>query len=247
LINRPYVKGFWDFLERMMVPRLRYAYTVCDSIARIYSKKYNVPFRVVRNFPPAGFFGNNSNGQENDSSRMILYQGALNVGRGLPQAILAMKFIKDARLVIAGDGNIKATLEKLVEDEDLHSKVKFLGRLPVRELAGITPLAAAGLSIEEDMGLNYRYALPNKLFDYIQARVPVIVTDLPEMSAVVDRYKVGEVITSLRPENLAGVMENMLNDKEKRRVWKQNLEIAAGELTWENEEKTLKEIFQPFL
>ncbi|HKI87659.1 MAG TPA: glycosyltransferase, partial [Draconibacterium sp.] len=157
------------------------------------------------------------------------------------------KNIKNARLIIAGDGDIKTQLEKLVEDENLQNKVEFTGRLPMEELAKLTPQADLGLSIEENIGLNYRFALPNKLFDYILAQVPVLVTDLPEMAAIVIQYKIGEITASLEPEKLAEKITEALNNQEKRKNWKQNLETAAKELTWEKEEKVLREIFTEFL
>jgi len=95
--------------------------------------------------------------------------------------------------------------------------------------------------------LNYRYALPNKLFDYIQARVPVLVTDLPEMAALVKHYRIGAITDTLEPEALAAKMNEMLLNETRRDNWKKNLETAAQELTWENEKDTLVQVFQRFL
>lgn len=245
LIGRPRVKQIWEWLERRIVPKLKFTFTVCDSIAKIYTEKYCVPFRVVRNVPMAGTTsGKKENGK---TEKMILYQGAVNVGRGLEQAIHAMHFVENARLVIAGGGDIKTYLEKLVEKENLSAKVTFTGRLPLEELVQLTPQADLGLSIEEDLGLNYRFALPNKLFDYIQAQVPVLTTNLPEMAALVSRYQIGEITSSLEPAHLAKKINDMLSNETKRSVWKKNLETAARELTWENEEKILQELFISFI
>jgi glycosyltransferase involved in cell wall biosynthesis len=247
LVHRPQVKKIWELLERKMVPKLKHAYTVCDSIAQIYSEKYGVPFRVVRNVPVASKLKAKEKTVTKSAEKIILYQGAVNVGRGLEQAIRAMKFVQNARLVVAGDGDIRQQLEQLTESEGLKNKVQFLGRLSIKDLAKLTPQAHLGLSIEEDLGLNYRYALPNKLFDYIQAKVPVLVTNLPEMAAIVRKYKIGEVTDSLEPKLLANIFSEMLTDKNRRRIWEQNLELAAGELIWENEKKILQEIFYPFI
>ena len=247
LVTRPEVQKIWEWLEKRMLPKVEYAYTVCDSIATIYREKYGILFHVVRNVPFAkqsksGFAANSEK-----KKKTVLYQGAINVHRGLEQAILAMKHLGDVRLLIAGDGDIKPQLEQLVQHEKLGDKVEFLGRLPIRELAQITPTADLGLSIEEDIGLNYRYALPNKLFDYIQAEVPVLVTNLPEMAAIVNYYQIGEITDSLEPEKLAGKINSALFDEPKRQKWKSNLSVAAAELTWEKEEKKLSGIFAPFL
>ena len=245
LIHRPGVKDIWERMEQKMLPHIKHAYTVCESIAKVYTGKYGTPFQVVRNVPQANLFKRAE--QKQRTEKIILYQGAVNIGRGLEQAILAMKYISDAKLIIAGDGDIKTQIEKLAETENLQNKVEFTGRLPLEDLTKLTLQADLGLSIEEDLGLNYRFALPNKLFDYIQAQVPVLVTNLPEMATIVKKYNVGEVTSFLEPIKLAEKITEALNNREKRNVWKQNLETAARELTWENEEKVLQKIFAEFL
>ena len=244
LVNRPKVKRVWEWLEGKMVPKIKNAYTVCNSIADVYKNKYGTKFKVVRNLPnltksPVEI--------KVHTQKIVLYQGAVNIGRGLEQAILAMKDIETAKLLIAGDGDIKQQLEELVDRENLANRVEFVGRLSIGELAGLTPQADLGLSIEEDLGLNYRFALPNKLFDYIQAQVPVLVTNLPEMVAVVNKFKVGEITATLNPIDLAEKIKTALFDTEKRKVWKRNLKLAAKQLTWENEETIIREIFTQFL
>jgi glycosyltransferase involved in cell wall biosynthesis len=245
LIDRPIVKKVWEWLESKMLPNIKTAYTVCNSIAEIYSEKYDTPFKVVRNIPVSSknsFKKNNENAE-----KIILYQGAVNIGRGLKQAILAMKYVDNAKLVVAGDGDIKAELEDFAINENLQNKVEFVGRLTIEELIKLTPQADLGLSIEEDLGLNYRFALPNKLFDYIQAQVPVLITNLPEMAAIVNKYKIGEITDSLEPRYLSGKITDALHNIEKRNLWNANLVAAAKELTWENEEKVIHEIFKKFL
>ncbi|QGY42993.1 glycosyltransferase [Maribellus comscasis] len=245
LINRPQIQKIWKQLEQKIVPKIKYAYTVCNSIAQIYSEKYGTAFKVVRNVPFAGSVSANS--LKGNNGKTVLYQGAVNVGRGLKQAILAMEEMEGVKLIIAGDGDIKPELEKLVREKKLENKIQFTGRLSIEELSKITPQADLGLSIEEDMGLNYRFALPNKLFDYIQAQVPVLVSDLPEMAAIVKQYKIGEITSSLEPEFLAKKIKKVLFDKDAEKVRRKNLTTAAKELTWEKEEKVLHDIFKNFL
>ena len=97
------------------------------------------------------------------------------------------------------------------------------------------------------MGLNYYYALPNKLFDYIQARIPVLVSDFPEMAKIVNDYGIGLTVNTSDPVRLASVFKEMLENDGKRRLWKQNLEKAAEKLCWEKEEKRLLEIYSEII
>lgn len=245
LIGRPRVKRIWEWLEKKMLPNLTHCYTVCDSIAKVYNKKYGTSFQVVRNIPISKI--TTEVAEKENQQKIILYQGAVNIGRGLEQAIKAMHFIENTQLVIAGDGDIKEQLEELVRTEKLDNKVRFTGRLSIEELAKLTPTADLGLSIEEDLGLNYRFALPNKLFDYIRAGVPVLASNLPEMKAIVEKYKIGAISNSHDAKKLAESINDALNNSDKRKTWKANLVRASKELTWENEEKVLKGVFAAFL
>jgi glycosyltransferase involved in cell wall biosynthesis len=135
----------------------------------------------------------------------------------------------------------------MVVELKLEEKVKFLGRLPISQLHEVTSRADLGISLEEDLGLNYRFALPNKLFDYIQAGVPVLVSNLPEMKRVVEHYQVGLIAETHQRKELASLFHLALFDEVKRQCWIKNLPHAAAELCWENEEKILADLYQSFL
>jgi glycosyltransferase involved in cell wall biosynthesis len=158
-----------------------------------------------------------------------------------------MQYLEEAELWLVGDGDLTAQLKELVVEMKLESKVKFLGRLPLHQLHEVTRQADLGISLEEDLGLNYRFALPNKLFDYIQARVPVLVSNLPEMRHIVEHYQIGAIAETHQRKELAGLMKVALFDQEKRQTWKLNLPLAAAELCWQNEEKILRDIYFPYM
>jgi glycosyltransferase involved in cell wall biosynthesis len=246
LINRPRVQRVWLWLEKVLVPKVSAAYTVCQSIADIYSQQYNIPFGVVRNVPqPIQYPENLDKTLINDSRPAIIYQGALNLGRGLESAIRAMQYIPEAQLIIAGSGDKEKELHELAT-EISPQNIQFSGRLSLEELSVITMQASLGISLEEDMGLNYRYALPNKLFDYIQAQIPVVVSNLPEMKNVVEKYQIGLIAGSHDPEHLAGLFRQALFDESLRETWKDGLTTAARELNWNHERKVIEEIFKMF-
>jgi glycosyltransferase involved in cell wall biosynthesis len=249
LIGRQVVQAIWKRIEKLLVPRVDAAYTVCDSIAEVYSDLYKVDFKIVRNLPVCSqtLVYRNEIDPATDSPKIILYQGALNLGRGIEAAIRAMQYLDGVELWLAGDGDLTDQLKKLVAESGLESKVKFLGRLPLDELSLITSQADLGISLEEDLGLNYRFALPNKLFDYIQAGVPVLVSNLPEMRRIVEQYQIGAIAETHQRKELAEIFKSVLNDQERLTFWKQNLLLAAKELCWENEEKVLIEIYSRYI
>lgn len=246
LVNRPKVQAIWKRIERLLLPKVKQGITVCDSIAGLYQNEYGVAFRVVRNLPlriPNATVPPKKKIDPN-GQKVILYQGALNLGRGLEHAIRAMQYIEQAQLWLAGDGDLTAELQTLAQQLNLGDQVKFLGRIPLHELPDLTAQADLGLSIEEDLGLNYRFALPNKLFDYIQQHVPVLVSNLPEMKKVVENYRIGLVLDSHEPHNMARQFEQALCDTDLRNRWLSNLPRAAEELCWECEQPVLDEIFR---
>ena len=248
LLGRPVVRAIWKWLERMMVPKVNAAYTVSESIAEVYRELYKVDFKVVRNLPVCAQREKTVHREkESGKPKIILYQGAMNLGRGIESAIRAMQFLDGAELWLAGDGDITSRLQEMVYEQDLDKKVKFIGRLPLHNLQEVTWQADLGISLEEDLGLNYRFALPNKLFDYIQAGVPVLVSNLPEMKRIVEQYQIGMIAETHQRKELAELMKIALFDQEKRIIWMKNMPLAAAELCWENEEKILRDIYLPYL
>ena len=108
-------------------------------------------------------------------------------------------------------------------------------------------MADIGLSIEKDVSLNYHYCLPNKFLDYIQARVPVLVSPLPEMQAIVEKYGIGEMIESHDPAYLAEKFGSMLGNMEASSKYHENMVKAAADLCWENEAPELMKIYQSYV
>jgi len=238
LITRKRVQAIWKKIEGYFVPRLEHAVTVSYPIAEIYRRLYGTRFRVVRNVPVKAEMERYKQAamEAEPGKQLIIYQGSLNVGRGLELIIEAMQYVDDAVFIVAGTGDIDRELRRMVEKKNLVEKVHFKGRLLPDQLFPITKSCDLGISFEEDRGLNYRYALPNKLFDYIQCRVPVLCSALPEMARIIRTYGVGIATEERDPKKLAGIIRYMLEERSNG-VWKDALDLAAGELCWENESK----------
>ncbi len=237
LIHRKRVQKIWKRIEGFYLPRIKHAVTVSYPIAEIYRRLYGTRFSVVRNVPFRVHLQSQSNFRERSGysdKSIIIYQGALNVGRGLELMIDTMLYLDQVIFVVAGTGDIEQELLQRVEKLGLNDRIDFTGRLLPEELAPITMSADLGISLEEDLGRNYRYALPNKLFDYIQCRIPVLCSDLPEMKRIVETYGVGVASGEREPEKLAGMIRYMLEERSKG-AWRDALDRAAEQLCWENE------------
>lgn len=250
LNGRPFPSRIWKHIEDWIFPKLKAVYAVNESIANIYKNEYGGKIDVIRNVP-FEFLGkiqkNHSLLPVPQDAKIILYQGSVNVDRGLEEAIAAMKFVKtNVRLVIVGNGDVWMKLKQLSVQEKVTGKVIFTGEIPFQDLFQYTQLADIGLSIEKDVSINYHYCLPNKFLDYIQARVPVLISPLPEMQAIVEKYAIGEIIENHDPETLAGKFDSMLSDEDKLLFYKSNLEKAAADLCWEKEEQILVNIFSRY-
>ncbi len=243
LVNREFPKKVWKLLESRILPRLKYAYTVSESIAKTYKKLYGIEMKVVRNVPFKVSTGLKDEFIKN-GTKQILYQGSLNIGRGLEHMIDAMEFLDNAKLHIVGDGDITEKLKERIIKKGVADKVELMGRIPFDELPSITNKADLGIALEENIGLNYYYALPNKLFDYIQAGIPVLVSPFPEMQKIVNKYEIGTVYDHKTPEALAEKIKEVFKLKNRYNKWKENTFKAAEELCWENEKVILKEIYK---
>jgi glycosyltransferase involved in cell wall biosynthesis len=250
LIHRKLVQRVWKMLERSIVPRLKHMITVNDSLADIFRHLYHVEVTVIRNVPFRKEYVMEKNRAQLDlpnDKKLIVLQGAgINIQRGAEEAILAMKYLEGALLLIIGGGDKVEDLKKMAEDEKLSEKVRFIGKLPYDELYRYTVHADIGLTIDKDTNINYRFSLPNKLFDYIQARVPVLASNLPEITRIVNGYKIGAIIPDHDPQHIAGMMKRMLEDTAQIAVWKENLKFAASELCWENEKQAMIKVYRPY-
>ncbi|MEG0930445.1 glycosyltransferase [Algoriella sp.] len=248
LNNRPKTKKVWKTLERFLIPKVKHFYTVSDGYANWFKKEYGANPAVIRNVPNQTKLNDKQDfiffhlPPNPTNEKIVMYQGAINMSRGIDKMIEAFLHIDNCQFWIAGDGPKKTEYEQMVRDLNLTNRIHFLGNIPPKTLKTITPLAEIGMSMEEDLGLSYRYALPNKLFDFMQAGIPILGTNLPEIKKTIEEYKVGKVIDNHNPKHIAEKLQEILNEGKK--AYKTNLQEAAKELCWENEENKLKTIFE---
>jgi glycosyltransferase involved in cell wall biosynthesis len=248
LVSRKRVQAFWKKIEQIIFPKLKYVYTVNESIATIYFSEYGVKPAVVRNFPvwvdSAPALKSKKELNLPLEKKIILYQGAVNIDRGLPEAIDAMQYIAHAVLVIIGEGDSLNALNERVANSTVGDKVLFLNRIPLEQLKYYTLHADIGISLEKESNDNYRYALPNKIFDYIHAGVPVLASPLIELKKIFSQYEMGLMIENHSPQHIAAKINFMLGNESEQAKWKKNCLAAAKEFCWQKEENVLNNLVQ---
>ncbi|MFC6266863.1 glycosyltransferase [Frigoriflavimonas asaccharolytica] len=238
-IQGRFTQKIWRLLERKYLPKIKYMMTESESYSEWFQEKYQIKPIVVRNIPKRIIddivFPENR-------PKVILYQGVINQSRGLPQAIEAMKYLENVVFKIIGDGPKRKEFEGLVLSKNLEKKVQFLGQMLPEDMRKVTKTADVGLSLEENGGVSYLYSLPNKVSDYIQAKVPLVMINFPEMMRIKNEFNVGEIVENHEPKNIAEKIETVL--KNGRKYYKLDLENAGKKLCWEEEELKIKELFE---
>lgn len=250
LVGRPRVQKVWKRIEGFVVPRLKEMITVCDSIADLFQEKYGVKCHVVRNIPPRKALPpKGDKGVLNlpgDKHLLILQGSGINIQRGAEELVESMCYLDDCFLMIIGGGDVLPVLKQMVVEWQIEDRVRFLPRMPYADMMAYTQLAELGFVLDKDTNLNYRYCLPNKLFDFIQAGVPIVASNLVEVGKIIRKYDIGLFIPDHDPKSIAATIRKGLDDHESRAHWQSGLAQAAQDLCWENEQQTLIEIYKHY-
>lgn len=250
LVDRPRVQRVWKRIEGFVVPRLKEMITVCDSIAALFEEKYKVKCHVVRNIPPKAALppkGDKTVLNLPDDKHLLVLQGSgINIQRGAEELVEAMQYLDDCFLMVIGGGDVLPTLKQMSKDMHIEDRIRFLPRMPYQQMMAYTQLAELGFVLDKDTNLNYRYCLPNKLFDFIQAGVPIVASNLVEVGKIIKKYNIGLFIPDHDPRSIAATIREGLDNAAQRSEWQQGLSNAAGDLCWEKESQVLMEIYAHF-
>jgi glycosyltransferase involved in cell wall biosynthesis len=240
VITRPTIQRIWMRIEKKTVPKFQWGYTVSESIAEEFNRRYGVGYKTIRNVPALQRL---ETAAPAPKEKFILYQGAVNEARGLEWLVPAMQWV-NARLVICGDGNFMPSLKKLIADHRLEDKIELKGMLPPAELNKVAAQAYIGVAVPEKQGLNQWLALPNKLFDYIHAELPQVTVDYPEYQRINNQFEVAVLLHDISPQRIAEALNNLLSDDVLYERLKANCRKAKSVFNWQQEEKKLLAFYQ---
>lgn len=249
LSGRPLERTIWGAVERTFVRKADFVITVCDSIADVLRKRYGIPRpRVVRNLPRFRRAPRTDALRKwlgiPDEEPILVYQGVLQRGRGLFVAMEALRRLKRGVLVFLGDGVLRDEVRGYAVRAGIEDRIFLPGWVPLEKLPIYTASADMGLCMIEKLGYSYYVSLPNKLFQYMMAGIPVLASDFPEIGKVVREAGVGLLADPSDPEDIAVKAQMLLEDKD---LWEQcskNAEKAAEVYNWEREKGRLVEVYQ---
>jgi glycosyltransferase involved in cell wall biosynthesis len=251
LENRHTVRNIWKRIEKRIFPKLSLIITVNNSIADLYEKEYGKKLLVIRNIPMKKSHTAQKTKEElgmPEDKKIIVLQGSgINIERGAEEAVMAMEFVNNAVLFIIGGGDVIPTLKYLAEKLELTEKVKFIPKQTPDMLYNYTCQADLGITLDKDTNINYRFSLPNKLFDYIHAGVPILASGLVEIQKIIEQYNIGDIIKSHHPLDISSKINEIFKNGEKLELWKKNLIIAQQELSWEREKKVMIKAYDPYI
>jgi len=240
VVARPMIKRAWERVEKFIVPKIKHAYTVSEGYAELFEKKYGTKFHIIRN---ATVLNENPTTNNKQATKYILYQGAVNVGRGLENLLHAMQQI-NGKLYICGKGDIYSDLRILSKELQLEGKVVFCGYIEPELLREYTHNATVGITFFSNKGLSNHYSLANRFFDYLHAGVPQVAMNYPEYVKFCEEFKVATLIDNLEANTIATAINELLNNENYYSKMRQDSFKAREVYNWQNEEKKLLGIYE---
>lgn len=245
LKDKKLLQSFWSFIEKLFIHKADIVLVTGEMDKDFLIEKYSLTnICLLRNLPLKQKPDRTIDFYEllkiNPAKKILLYQGVVLHGRGLGITFNVLQKSETFVLVILGEGDLLSYYKNLASTMNVSDKVFFLGRINQTELINYTSAAFLGLALIENVSLSYYYALPNKLFEYIMAETPAVVSNLPQMKHIIEKYNVG-LCVDLDNEDLLEKLEQLVTNEHLYKQLKQNCRTAAKELCWENEINNLFE------
>ncbi len=256
-VSRRCLQKLLTIFLRMVIPYCTKVITVSPPIGQELCKRYHLPEVVlVRNIPLHRVVPKSDRLRQylgvSPNACIALYQGALTPERSLDKLICAAKFLEqDMVIVLMGPGSREtvAPLEALIQSEGVADRVKILPAVPYEELLDWTASADIGLIIfSPTYSLSIQMCLPNKLFEYLMAGLPILASSLDAVSDIIKTYDVGQIVPSLAPRDIATAINKMLADRDALALMRRNaLDASKNDLRWEEESRQLIQLYQTML
>ncbi len=235
--------------ERSLIRCADRVITVCDSIGEWLSNRYPAAPKpiIIRNMPDAQFLPDSKEGtlktrlNIDAQELLMLYVGKLTPGRGIEKGFAALEVNNALSFALLGYGDYEYVeyLKERVAKIGIESRVFFCNAVPHKQVSSYIKGADISLVYIEPVCLSYEYALPNKLFESIQAEVPILGIDLVEISRIVRQNDIG--VTFANNDDMLDKLRNINSETIAR--WKERLKLIKAEFSWHSEKSHLIELY----
>lgn len=248
LLNQPIKKWIWKKLEAFLVPKSKGRITVNASIANKLQETYGFPFAVLRNVPQLISVSADSSllpVKAQGKFCLILQGNGINIDRGAEEAIQSLHFLPEqVHLLIVGAGDVFPLLPNIIQNEGLQNRVSLLPRMPYEQMMQLAAACQLGLSLDKNKSGNYLYSLPNKVFDYWMAGIPVLASNLPELRSLIQETGAGMLCKEVNPKEIAQAVLPVLESNSRYAELCLKAKKAAALNCWENEQLALRTVFE---
>jgi glycosyltransferase involved in cell wall biosynthesis len=245
--HKPLVKKTWQTIERFIVPHVHQCITVSQSIADLFFKKYGKVFHVVRNIPVFDPFSGETVKPSSElfpeNELLLILQGSgINIDRGAEELLEAIKQTTFINLLIIGGGDVINQLKEFVDRNNLSKRVSFVPKMDYHKMMQYTRSADVGVTLDKSTNVNYLYSLPNKLFDYIHAGIPVLASPLVEVGQIITDNNLGWVLPEHSVEAMVNCLNYLKNNKKEIEAKAQNCESIKSTFDWNDEALVITDI-----
>ncbi len=235
-------------VEKALMPRASGTITTTVARAKFFARAYGVERPVVLQNRPRRqqVLASNRIRDELGLIRpwpIIVYQGGVQQGRGLERLARVALDVPDAYFVFIGGGRLETSLRSIVAELRLEERVRFIPTVALAELPSYTASADIGVQPIENTCLNHYTTDSNKLFEYVQAGLPVVASDLPEIRRVVRKHDLGLLVPPGDSTALAAALRELVADKSKRQYYAAQSHKASAILSWESQEHELLALY----
>lgn len=237
--GRPWVRMTWHLVQKRHVRKASAVFTVSDPITQHLGRSYSAADPIVlHNVPPRQIINPGPSLRTlvsaPEDAVILLHQGSIQKARGCEVLVEAMQHVRGGVLIFLGGGPLKPDLKALVRRMKLTHCVHFLDPVAPDELLAVTATADVGITLLEDTCLNHRFALPNKLFEYLIAGVPVMASDLPQVAGIVRKFDVGRVVNPAQKQDLVRSLQYVIDHADQRRRWAARTSHVLETYNWES-------------
>jgi len=241
-------------VEGLLARRAAAVITVNPSIAELLQQQYRLstcPTVLMHCQEFANPTHNDILRQEFDippDQRIVIYPGLFTTGRGLEQLIAAAPYLDHAVIVLMGRDALNGQLQAQITTQGLERRVFVRQPVPPEEVLHYVASADIGVMPTQSIDLSYHYGAGNKLFHYMMAGIPAAVSDQPEKRRIVETYQIGAVFDQTDPQDIARVINKLLNDPETYAAISQRArQLARNQFNWQIESQKLLALYQQLI